>query len=234
VSRADNRHGLIATCQRNGRRYDIPLFRHPRHRGPNTSRLTDCRLPPLYGHLNSYAPAGTMVTFIACMPRRGTSRFAWQATIPGAIAQAIVVGKRPDRSADRLIRTVRTIWSDPRSGSRISIVEVESREVGETLSLRPSLLPPVGLYKAQASDGVLDAAGAARRQRRPTRGGEPCTKSCRSRRKSALSLFPSQRGPTSQELFVRGHGCQSVQRRSSWPNATSAGGYDWDEAECRR
>ena len=39
VSRADNRHELIATCQRDGRRYDIALLDVDIDADPATSRL---------------------------------------------------------------------------------------------------------------------------------------------------------------------------------------------------
>lgn len=39
VSRADNRHELIATCQRDGRTYDVALLDIDLHADPDTSRL---------------------------------------------------------------------------------------------------------------------------------------------------------------------------------------------------
>ena len=39
VSRADNRHELIATCQRHGRRYEIALLDINLNADPDTSRL---------------------------------------------------------------------------------------------------------------------------------------------------------------------------------------------------
>lgn len=39
VSRADNRHELIATCERDGRRYEVALLDIDLQTDPNTSRL---------------------------------------------------------------------------------------------------------------------------------------------------------------------------------------------------